>query len=253
MPISKISVISNEKQYVTFSADQYKDSVVKGILTWGNEPQGHICIGFLDMISQMEHIFEKQGTPVASVNKRSVIDTAVCQTDERPACSCRNGKLATFIIQVQYRQNASWQGRMVDKETKQKYVFRSFRELMNLICELLEDKQGVTPADQKETVPASTYVEQLVGDLKRCLASEDHKNTYLEVTKSYPNSIFCRYVFRGSSMSFGIRLKFKANSSWQGMIYWRQLRREITFRSFLELIMLIDQTARAGLADEEPA
>ncbi|GEM_PF-2395425 len=249
MPISKSSSLSNEKHYVTFSVDQYEDSVIKGIVTWGNDTQGQVCVGFLDFIRQMESIFEIQGAPVASVNKRILTGDRQFPDVQREACGCRNGKLATFAIRVQYRQNASWQGRMVHKETKEKYVFRSFRQLMNQICTIL----GEEPVDDTAPVSASAYVEQLVLELKRCLADEDKANNYLEVQKLYPNSLFCRYIYQGHSMSFGIRLKFKANSSWQGMIYWRELRQEITFRSFLELISLISQTARTGIADEEPA
>ncbi|MGL5434932.1 MAG: hypothetical protein ACRDBO_05945 [Lachnospiraceae bacterium] len=249
MPISKNSRLSNEKHYVTFSVDQYEDSVIKGIVTWGNDTQGRVCVGFLDFISQMESIFEEQGAPLASVNKRMLACDTPYYLAEREACSCRNGKLATFAIQVQYRQNASWQGRMVHKETKEKYVFRSFRQLMIHICAVVENR----PVEETAPVSASAYVEQLVQELKICLADEDKTNNYLEVQKLFPNSLFCRYIYQGSSISFGIRLKFKANSSWQGMIYWRELRQEITFRSFMELILLISQSARANLTEEEPA
>lgn len=244
MLISKKS-LSNEKHYVTLSVDQYRDGVIKGILICGDESEGRECVGLLDFIRQMDEILEKQGIPVATVNKRVL---AVEKRAEEPAkkrLNRRNGELATFIIQVQYRQNASWQGRMVHKETREKYVFRSFRQLMNQICSVLENK----PLAVAVTAD-SAYMELLVQDLTRCLADERQSGNYLEIQQVYQSSLFCRYQYHGSNTIFAVRLKFHANSSWQGMIYWKKRRQEITFRSFLELILLLIQMVES--ADNAP-
>ncbi len=42
-----------------------------------------------------------------------------------------------FLIQVQYRQNSSWQGRIVWLDTKKTMVFRCFMELVMLMQEAL--------------------------------------------------------------------------------------------------------------------
>ncbi len=42
---------------------------------------------------------------------------------------------ANFLIQVQYRHNSSWQGRIVWLDTKKSMVFRSFMELVMLMQE----------------------------------------------------------------------------------------------------------------------
>ena len=43
------------------------------------------------------------------------------------------GKKGTFIVQVQYRQNATWQGQVVWAEENRKEYFRSALELLKLI------------------------------------------------------------------------------------------------------------------------
>ena len=247
MPISKSS-FSNQKHYVTLSVEQYLDGVIKGILINGDEPEGRECVGFLDFIRQMEQIFEEQGVPVAAVNKRVLAVENPAEAAAERSLGRRNGRLATFVIQVQYRQNASWQGRIVHKETKEKYVFRSFRQLMNQICSVLEHKPPAAAVTSE-----SAYMELLVQDLTRCLADQSHSGNYLEIQNVYQSSLFCRYRYNGNSTLFGIRLKFHANASWQGMLYWKKKHREITFRSFLELILLISQMAGNDITDEDPA
>lgn len=55
---------------------------------------------------------------------------------------------ANFLIQIQYRHNSSWQGRIVWLDTKKVLVFRSFLELVMLIREALD---GNSYADQLES------------------------------------------------------------------------------------------------------
>jgi len=50
---------------------------------------------------------------------------------------------ASFLIQVQYRHNSSWQGRIVWLDTKKTLVFRSFLELVMLMQEALDERGGV--------------------------------------------------------------------------------------------------------------
>lgn len=51
----------------------------------------------------------------------------------------QKGKVATFVIYVQYRQNATWQGDVVWVEHKAKQHFRSALELIKLIDSVLAE------------------------------------------------------------------------------------------------------------------
>jgi len=50
----------------------------------------------------------------------------------RPECS--------FLVQIQFRQNATWQGRIVWMEERKTIIFRSLLELMVLLEEALSEE-----------------------------------------------------------------------------------------------------------------
>ena len=47
-------------------------------------------------------------------------------------------------------------------------------------------------------------------------------------------------IKRGKRATFSLRLLFRQNASWQGTIEWHEGKSEETFRSVLELLLLID-------------
>ena len=64
----------------------------------------------------------------------------------------------TFLIRVQFRQNATWQGRIEWLEGKKTRPFRSVLEMSQLIQEAWEETQGIEPGqvfanwDEKDEV-----------------------------------------------------------------------------------------------------
>lgn len=50
-----------------------------------------------------------------------------------------SGKKATFVVNVSYRQNATWQGKVLWAETGKSCYFRSALELMKLIDNALDE------------------------------------------------------------------------------------------------------------------
>lgn len=52
-----------------------------------------------------------------------------------------SGKKATFVVQVFYRQNATWQGQVVWSEKNQTKQFRSALELIKLIDSAVEESE----------------------------------------------------------------------------------------------------------------
>ena len=59
----------------------------------------------------------------------------------------------------------------------------------------------------------------------------------------------------GRLATFGVRVLFRQNASWQGSVSWLEGRREESFRSVLELVLLMDsvlaRTGPPGKAGEE--
>ncbi len=58
----------------------------------------------------------------------------------QPSDSKNNNTRANFLIQIQYRHNSSWQGRIVWLDNKKTVVFRSFMELAMLMVEALGEE-----------------------------------------------------------------------------------------------------------------
>lgn len=50
---------------------------------------------------------------------------------------------------------------------------------------------------------------------------------------------------KGKVATFSVRILFRQNTSWQGSVAWLEGKREETFRSVLELLLLIDSAAGA--------
>lgn len=51
-------------------------------------------------------------------------------------------------------------------------------------------------------------------------------------------------IRRGNKATFELQVLFRQHSSWQGVIVWRERKREEPFRSVLELVMLMDSALR---------
>ena len=52
-------------------------------------------------------------------------------------------------------------------------------------------------------------------------------------------------VRRGCRATFEIQILFRQHASWQGVLHWRETGMEQSFRSVLELVILIDSALRS--------
>lgn len=51
---------------------------------------------------------------------------------------------------------------------------------------------------------------------------------------------------KGKAATFSVKILFRQNTSWQGSVSWLEGKREETFRSVLELLLLIDSAISLG-------
>lgn len=92
------------------------------------------------LIEMMDALFEEINYPEASTRSRTFAkkDTinsrkeAVAVKDSEELLG-QNGKKATFVVHVQSRQNATWQGTVIWAEKEKTQHFRSALELLKLI------------------------------------------------------------------------------------------------------------------------
>ena len=55
---------------------------------------------------------------------------------------------------------------------------------------------------------------------------------------------------KGKVATFSVKVLFRQNTSWQGSITWLEGKREESFRSVLELLLLVDSAISAAESDE---
>jgi hypothetical protein len=103
----------------------------------------------------MEEYFDEIQFPMASTESRSFIKTKKDQQKKEGRKRMQDmsilnhkGDKATFIIHIQYRQNATWQGKIVWADQNKTQYFRSALEMMKLIDSALSE--GAIMAQQFE-------------------------------------------------------------------------------------------------------
>lgn len=97
-------------------------------------PFSQLC----QLLLMLDGWMDRMGYPQGAVERRSFCgDTAEAPRVDRPRPGSRRtvpgGNLATFIVQVQYRQNATWQGHVTWAERDRTQAFRSALELLKLL------------------------------------------------------------------------------------------------------------------------
>ena len=100
------------------------------------------------MIMTADDIFDQAGIPMAAMRIRSFAKTMQMENEGKVykmrdvnGFAYYKGEKATFIVQVLYRQNASWQGKVIWVEKKKTIPFRSVLELIKLMDSAVGDKQ----------------------------------------------------------------------------------------------------------------
>ena len=114
--------------------------------------------GAMEMIFQMEDLYDQWNFPQRSTHCRSF--RYIPEQEERTPSFKRGkkmnlhnvqdkrGKQGTFIVQVQYRQNSSWQGQVIWAEENRREHFRSALELMKLIDSALSAEDAAATETQ---------------------------------------------------------------------------------------------------------
>ncbi len=97
----------------------------------------------VDMLRIMEELYDEWNFPQSSTKSHSFIETGSTKEPKQKKGARakmdvnrihnKHGNRGTFIVQVKYRQNSTWQGEVIWAERNQKQSFRSALELLKLI------------------------------------------------------------------------------------------------------------------------
>lgn len=151
MPMRGVTTVSATASRVLLCVDQYVDSEIFGRLygCTGQSP-ANFC-GIVDLANRMEQLFDQRAFPQAYFTTRSFgkpklivspkKEEAYSQMDET-VFETERGEKSTFIVQVQFRQNATWQGTISWADKKKTQHFRSTLEMIKLMDEALSSQEA---------------------------------------------------------------------------------------------------------------
>ena len=131
--------------------DSVQDGEPSGFLYNPYMPERIAFFGYLSLINVMDRFFDRMQCPQAYYQYRAwqakksdqrQPEKEVTRFMAEEALHSKNGEKATFTIQVQFRQNATWQGTICWKEKRRQISFRSFLEMLLLMQEAVADSEG---------------------------------------------------------------------------------------------------------------
>lgn len=137
----------NEYRSTTVCIDSYKSSVPVGRIYNPALSGGGDFYGTMQFILRMDALLDGMNFPQPFMETRSFNRREKRLPVFSTNAEIRHGSLATFIIRIFFRRNASWQGSVIWLESGREESFRSALELMVLadsaLNEALESAQRV--------------------------------------------------------------------------------------------------------------
>lgn len=127
------------KMYVT----SYSDGVMKGFIHNEYYDKSIPFVDSLDFLKKLESLFDTLSFPSRFEDYRRFKAPAekrtrkITQERADTAMSEKDSK-ATFVIHVQFRQNATWQGTIQWVDENKQQSFRSTLEMIRLVDDALE-------------------------------------------------------------------------------------------------------------------
>ena len=125
---------------VTICVDEIAQEEIKGRLYHCYKKEATNFKNVVELLDEMEKLYDKLHFPEASTRSRSFVRTEAPQQREtipkvvEPETILKQkGTKGTFLVCVQYRQNATWQGEIVLMESEEIYEFSSALDLVKII------------------------------------------------------------------------------------------------------------------------
>ena len=129
-----VTTIPNDRKTCFVNVDSYENKQLSGTIYNPHYKYSEPYCSLMELILLMEELFNEvnvPGTPMRSF--RGGESEHDLWSDSRKVTGEESGKLATFKIDVLFRQRASWQGVICWLEENTEECFRSFLELAELI------------------------------------------------------------------------------------------------------------------------
>ena len=130
-----------EKPKTTVCIDSYEDGIFQGRF-YGPDRDVQTFCSLSQFLVMMEHMLEQTSAPQSDTTRRSVSALLQQSSCRFPRSSIPRGKMATFELQILFRQHTSWQGVIVWLEKQWERSFRSVLELVFLMDSALRYAEG---------------------------------------------------------------------------------------------------------------
>lgn len=135
-------MIANEYRTTIVCIDAYQNDVPEGMVF---NPYLSGAVRFeslMQLILQIDGLLDVIKFPQSFNKTRAFAPVSMPPSTVRPDQAEPKGKLATFLVKIIFRQNASWQGSVIWKEQRREESFRSALELLFLMNSALVWEEG---------------------------------------------------------------------------------------------------------------
>ena len=143
MSICPAKFIPREMKTTIIKVYSYKNKNIKGEISNPFFKENVVFENLMQMITIVERISDSLVYPQKAMELRQFSDSPESTEQEQftfqTSSDFRNQKpMATFELEIIFRQNASWQGNLVYAEQNLSSSFRSVLELLTLMDSVLE-------------------------------------------------------------------------------------------------------------------
>lgn len=248
MSASEKRFLKNSYKYCTLSIDSFHNRLLKGRV-FHESLGGGLAFGTLfEMVYLLEGLFDRQHYPMKSVEQRNFEKMSLEFWPPQPAGEDKSpkkaeGEAGIFRLYVRYRYYATWQGEIMNVRDGKTQQFSSFLELMDYFSrELGSNREEVGMEKRRSFANEFDIKEAMECRMKLSPEMEAYGNV------AAPGAFIIR--LRGAGpVTFVIKVLFRRNSTWQGIVFWKEKQCQVNFRSFMELLFLMQNAiVRSGAA-----
>lgn len=149
MKLNQYDINISAPDLMCICVDSRRNSDIGGRIYHKSSSEPILFFSIAQMLKEMEQLCDRIGYPQAAVRSRTFCEKRTGHREKEAELVMEtekdilenNGEAATFVVHIQYRQNATWQGKVTWADKKKSCNFRSALELLKLIDSALEDEE----------------------------------------------------------------------------------------------------------------
>ena len=138
MPISPARFVPHEAKNIVIKIYSYKDQNISGALSNIQMEKNLSFANLTQMLFGIEKIMDATQFPQPNFDARSFPLPIAAPKQDFPLDEDPKKPLASFKLNVLFRQNASWQGNLIWLDENSEVQFRSALELVQLLDSVLD-------------------------------------------------------------------------------------------------------------------